>query len=156
MEGFPFSNSSKHMQGRKFLVRMLASRMKFCRVNQGMEKGYKGMLLQRTQFIHKMATSSGLTGTRLTIATEVPRDDWGVSWQRVLSLLSCTLVRLVAFGYKYGLRSDLRAQLFSGRACPQTPLACACLCTHHHWCTPNLKYLPPPLGMESGCSFIRF
>ena len=45
-----------------------------------------------------------------------------------------------------------------GGACPQTPLACACLRTHHRRCIdntavlyylwsvpPNLKYLPPPL-----------
>ena len=60
----------------------------------------------------------------------------------------CSLVGLVAFGYKYGLRSDLRApnlKKFSGGAWPQTPLACACVCTHHHRCPPNLKYLPPPL-----------
>ena len=34
---------------------------------------------------------------------------------------------------------------FSGEACPQTPLARACLRSQHHRCPPNRKYLPPPL-----------
>ena len=38
----------------------------------------------------------------------------------------------------------------SGGACPQTPLACVCLGTHHPRCPPNLKYLPPPLEGDSG------
>ena len=48
----------------------------------------------------------------------------------------------MVFGYKYGLRSDLRApnlKHFSGGPCPQTPLAYACLRTHHHQSPP-----PPP------------
>ena len=28
-----------------------------------------------------------------------------------------------------------------------SPLGCACLCMQHHWCTTNLKYLPPPQCM---------
>ena len=85
---------------------------------------------------------------KVDIATEMPCDDWHVSWRMAISLPPCTLVRLVAFGYKYGLRSDLGApnfKIFSGGPCPQTPLGCACLCTHHHRFPPNLKYLLPPL-----------
>ena len=43
-----------------------------------------------------------------------------------------------------------RAPNFSWGACPQTPLPCACLRTHHHWCPPNLRHLPPPLYLPSG------
>ena len=59
------------------------------------------------QFVYKMPTSSGLTCTRSTIATEPPHDDWCVSWRTVVLLPPCTLVRLVAFGYEYGHRSDI-------------------------------------------------
>ena len=53
------------------------------------------------------------------------------------------------FEYKYGLRSDLRATNFTGRACPQTPLVCVWAYAHtilrtppissifHHLCTWN-------------------
>ena len=64
-----------------------------------------------------------------------------------------TIKELFWLEYKYGLRSDLRAtdfNTFTRGACPQTPLACACLRTHHHQFPPlNLKYLPPPLVLET-------
>ena len=100
------------------------------------------------QFVYKMPTSSGPTRTRSTVVTETPCDDWRVSWQMVVLLPPCNLIRLMAFGYEYGLRSDLRGQNFPGEVCPQTPLACACVCVLHHRCPPILKYLPLPL---SGC-----
>ena len=86
--------------------------------------------------------------------------DWNASWRLscvvgnsgINLLLLCTLVRLVAFGYKYGLGNDLRApnlKNFSRGACPQTPLGCACVHTHHHQYPHNLSYIPPPLQCHS-------
>ena len=73
------------------------------------------------QFIYKMPTLSGPTSTRTTQVTEMPRDDQHVSWRMAVLLPPCTLVGLVAFRYKYGLRSNLRApnlKLFLGEHPP--------------------------------------
>ena len=100
------------------------------------------------QFGYKMPTSSGPTRTRSTIVTETPRDDWRVLWRTVVLLPPCTLVRLVAFGYKYGLRSDLRAPNFinfSGGACPQTPPS-VCVLMHAPSSVP-----PPQISSTFHC-----
>ena len=53
------------------------------------------------------------------------------------------LVGIVVFGYKYGLRSNLKAllKIFPGGACPHTPLAYACLFTHHQQRPPIFSIL---------------
>ena len=53
-----------------------------------------------------------------------------------------TIKELFWLEYKYDLRSDLRAtdfNTFTRGACPQTPLACACLHTHHHQFPPSIS-----------------
>ena len=66
-------------------------------------------------------------------------------WTVVL-LLPFTLSVLVAFGYKYGLRSNLRApDLFLGEHVPRHPS----VRTHHQRC-PTLRIsLPPPLDLQT-------
>ena len=44
------------------------------------------------------------------------------------------------------ISEHLILKFLSRGACPQTPLACVCLHTHHNQCPPpNLKHLAPPL-----------
>ena len=81
-------------------------------------------------------SKSGPTLTGSTTVTETPRDNWRVSWRTAVLLSLCTLVELVAFGYKYDRRSDLIApnlKFFSGGACPQTPPHIISSTFRRHW-----------------------
>ena len=101
-------------------------------------------------FIYKMQTSSGPTCARSTIVTETPHDNWHVLWRMVVLLPPCTLVGLVAFGYKYGLRSDLRApnlKIFQG-SMPTGPPS-MCVLTHAPSSVP-----PPPISNTFRCHCI--
>ena len=82
-----------------------------------------------------------------TIVTETPHDDWCVSWQLNSGITPTMHSRLTSGIWEYDHRTHLRAPHFRifGGACPQTPLVCAYLRTHHHQCSPNLKYILPPL-----------
>ena len=93
------------------------------------------------QFVYKMSTHLIRPNTYTRLA-ETPCEDWRLSWQTAILLLPCTLVRPVAFGYTYVLRSDLRAPNFKN----WSGGACRIMCTHHHWC-------PPPLPEPSATTY---
>ena len=72
---------------------------------------------------------------------------WWAALQKHSAQYSTGIKSKYEFEYKYGFMSNLRTS-----NCPQNPLGCACLHTHHHQCPPNFKYLPLPLwGKETLC-----
>ena len=89
-----------------------------------------------------MPSSSGPTGTRSTVVIETPRDGRRVLWQMAILLPPCTLVRLVAFGYKYDLRSDLSAPNFHWRSMPPHTHPSVCVLTHAPSSVPPQSQVP--------------
>ena len=95
--------------------------------------------------------SNRLQGTHLTLIPSTCDYQWltamYITWRAVLQQHSYTqysscIESKYKLEYKYGLWSDLRAPNFnSGGVSPQTPLACACLRTHHRQCIDNTAVL---------------